>query len=146
MVKPRPAADGGFPDVAAAADDYAGQLAAHDTSGNGVPAFDLVLLGVGPDGHCCSLFPDHPGTQVRDRSVIAVSDSPKPPPTRISLTFPALDAAREIWFVASGAAKADAVARALSGVDPVHVPSSAPRGTEHTLWLVDRDAAGGLPN
>jgi 6-phosphogluconolactonase len=144
-VHPMPAADAGFPDVEAAADDYAGRLAAHDTSGVGVPAFDVVLLGVGPDGHCCSLFPGHPGTQVRDRTVIAVHDSPKPPPTRLSLTFPALDAAREIWFVVSGEAKADAVARALSGVDAVQVPSSAPRGTEHTLWFVDEAAAAQLP-
>jgi 6-phosphogluconolactonase len=140
-----PASDAGFPDAEAAAADYAGTLAAHADSAAGVPAFDVVLLGVGPDGHCCSLFPDHPGTQVRDRAVIAVHDSPKPPPTRLSLTFPALDAAREIWFVASGESKADAVARALRGVDAVHVPSSAPRGRDRTRWLVDADAAAQLP-
>lgn len=142
-VHPMPASDAGFPDVEAAAEAYAGTLAAH--ADGGVPEFDLVLLGVGPDGHCCSLFPDHPGTRVRDRAVIPVHDSPKPPPTRMSLTFPALDAAREIWFVASGDSKADAVAHALSGVDPVHVPSSGPRGQDRTLWLLDRQAAAKLP-
>jgi 6-phosphogluconolactonase len=144
-VHPMPASDAGFPDAEAAAAWYAGELAAR-AADSSVPAFDVVLLGVGPDGHCCSLFPGHPGTRVRDRSVIAVHESPKPPPVRTSLTFSALDAAREIWIVASGESKADAVARALSGVDPVQVPSSAPRGRERTLWLVDKDAAAKLPN
>jgi 6-phosphogluconolactonase len=142
-VHPMPASDAEFPDAEAAAEWYAGELAARAVGGS-VPEFDVVLLGVGPDGHCCSLFPGHPGTEVRDRPVIAVHDSPKPPPTRTSLTFAALDAAREIWFVASGSGKAEAVAKALSGVDPVNVPSSAPRGTERTLWLVDEDAAAQL--
>jgi 6-phosphogluconolactonase len=143
-----PAADAGFgDDVEAAADSYAAELAAAVPGGNdgGIPQFDVVLLGVGPDGHCASLFPGHPGTRVRDASVIAVHDSPKPPPIRISLTFPALDAAREIWFVVSGEGKADAVARALSGADPVEVPSAGPRGSERTLWLIDQDAAAKLP-
>jgi 6-phosphogluconolactonase len=144
-VHPMPASDSGFPDPEAAAAWYAGELAARAADST-VPAFDVVLLGVGPDGHCCSLFPDHPGTRVHDQAVIAVHGSPKPPPTRLSLTFPTLDAAREIWFVASGSGKADAVARALSGVDPVHVPSSAPRGRQRTLWLVDQDAAAKLPS
>lgn len=142
-----PASDAGFgADAAAAADSYAAELARAAGGGDGaVPAFDLVLLGVGPDGHCASLFPGHPGTQVLDTSVIAVHDSPKPPPTRLSLTFPALDAAREIWFIASGAGKADAVAKALSSTDRVQVPASGPRGREHTLWLVDQEAAAQLP-
>jgi 6-phosphogluconolactonase len=76
--------------------------------------------------------------------VIAVHNSPKPPPTRISLTFPALDAAAEIWFVVSGAGKAHAVARALGGADRVHVPSAGPRGRQRTLWLLDPDAAAEL--
>ena len=143
-VHPMPASDAGFPSVEAAAAWYAGELAARASDGV-VPSFDVMLLGVGPDGHCCSLFPGHPGTQVVDQPVIAVHDSPKPPPTRLSLTFPTLDAAREIWFVASGSSKAEAVAHALSGVDPVHVPSSAPHGQDRTLWLVDEEAAAQLP-
>lgn len=142
-VHPMPASDAGFPDVEAAAASYAGELAARASDGT-VPAFDLALLGVGPDGHCCSLFPGHPGTQVRDRPVTAVHDSPKPPPTRISLTFPALDVTREVWFIASGSGKAEAVARAQAGIDAVSVPSSAPRGRDHTLWLVDEEAAAQL--
>jgi 6-phosphogluconolactonase len=143
-----PAADAGFgADVEAAAGAYAAELAAAAPGGgaHAVPAFDVVLLGVGPDGHCASLFPGHPGTRVLDTSVIAVHDSPKPPPTRISLTFPALDAASEVWFVVSGEGKADAVARALSGADRTEVPSAGPRGRQRTLWLVDQDAASKLP-
>ncbi len=142
-----PASDAGFgDDVDAAADSYAAELA-HAVGGNdgAVPAFDVMLLGVGADGHCASLFPGHPGTRVVDTSVIAVRDSPKPPPTRISLTFPALDAANEIWFVASGSGKAEAVERALSGAPREDVPSAGPRGRKRTLWLIDQDAATKLP-
>lgn len=136
-----PASDAGFPDAEAAAEAYAGELAAVAGGGEPVPPFDIVLLGLGPDGHCASLFPGHPGTQVVDRSVVAVHDSPKPPPDRLSLTFPSLDAAREIWFVASGTGKADAVSRALAGADRTEVPSAGPHGFERTRWLLDRDAA-----
>ncbi|WP_375475999.1 6-phosphogluconolactonase [uncultured Jatrophihabitans sp.] len=139
-----PSSDAGFPDAEAAAQSYASELAAVGGSGL-VPAFDVVLLGVGPDGHCCSLFPHHPGTRVLDTSVIAVHESPKPPPDRLSLTFTALDAAKQIWFVASGEGKAEAVAKALSGAERTEVPSAGPRGLERTLWLVDPDAAAQLP-
>ncbi len=146
---PMPASDAGFgDDLGAAADSYAAALAAvaGDAAGAGigVPAFDVVLLGLGPDGHCASLFPGHPGTRVLDTSVIGVRESPKPPPNRLSLTFPALDAAREIWFVAAGEGKADAVARALGGASREDVPSAGPRGTQRTLWLVDSAAAAQL--
>ena len=130
----------------AAADSYAAELAAAAPEGSVVPAFDVVLLGLGPDGHCCSLFPNHPGTRVLDKAVIGVRDSPKPPPERLSLTFPALDAAREIWLIASGDGKADAVAAALApGANREQVPSSGPRGTDGTRWLLDEPAAGKLP-
>lgn len=139
-----PASDAGFTTPEAAADAYAAELAAHG-GGASVPAFDVVLLGVGPDAHCASLFPGHPGTRMLDASVIAVHDSPKPPPTRLSLTFPALDAAAEVWFVVAGEGKADAVARAVGGASREEVPSAGPRGTSRTLWLVDRAAAAKLP-
>lgn len=142
-----PASDGRYADAEAAADAYAAELAGYvaGDSTDDVPRFDLVLLGVGPDGHCASLFPEHPGVYVDDVPVIAVHNSPKPPPTRLSLTFPALDAADEIWFIASGDGKAKAVAMALSGAGRVQVPSAGPRGRQRTLWLVDRDAAAQLP-
>jgi 6-phosphogluconolactonase len=138
-----PAADAGFADAEAAAASYAAELASASADGS-VPAFDVVLLGVGPDGHCVSLFPGHPGTRVQDTTVIAVHDSPKPPPTRLSLTFPALDAARQVWVIASCDGKAEAVARAIGGAPREDVPSAGPHGRERTLWLLDRDAASKL--
>jgi 6-phosphogluconolactonase len=147
-----PAADAEFgDDVEAAAAAYAADLAAAvpseqgGDSPNDVPQFDAVLLGIGPDGHCASLFPGHPGVYEQDAAVIAVHDSPKPPPTRISLTFRALDAANEVWFIAAGTSKAHAVARALGGADRVDVPSAGPHGRQRTLWLLDQDAAAELP-
>ncbi|GAB2466774.1 6-phosphogluconolactonase [Jatrophihabitans fulvus] len=137
-----PASDVGFDDAEAAADAY--QQAMLDAGGGSVPPFDVILLGLGPDGHCASLFPGHPGTQVTGRPVIAVHDSPKPPPDRLSLTFEGLDAAREIWLIASGDGKADAVAKAVGGDESL--PSARPRGRERTLWLLDEDAASQLPS
>ena len=149
LVHRMPAADSGFgDDVDAAAESYAAELAeavAPDQGDNDVPHFDVVLLGVGPDGHCASLFPGHPGVYENDAAVIAVHDSPKPPPTRLSFTFRALDAADEVWFIASGDSKADAVAAALSGAGRVQVPAAGPRGRHRTLWLIDRAAAAKLP-
>jgi 6-phosphogluconolactonase len=150
LVHRMPAEDSRFgEDVDAAAAAYAAELAAAADpacAGDDVPRFDAVLLGVGPDGHCASLFPGHPGVYERDAAVIAVHDSPKPPPTRLSLTFRALDAAAEVWFVAAGSGKAPAVALALSGASSIDVPAAGPRGRDRTLWLVDRAAAAQLPD
>ncbi len=77
--------------------------------------------------------------------VVGVDDSPKPPPQRITLTLPALAHAREVWLVVAGAAKADAVAAAIGGADPVDVPAAGARGREATVWLLDAAAAGALP-
>lgn len=135
---------GDDPDAAAAA--YARDLAARarpEDHGE-VPTFDVLMLGVGPDGHVASLFPEHPGLH-ETRSVVAVRHSPKPPPTRITMTFPTLGRAREVWFLASGEGKAGAVRNALSGAGHLQVPAAGPRGAERTLWLLDRDAAATLP-
>ena len=131
-----PATDGGLSldDAAAAYDDELG-----DT------VFDVCLLGLGPDGHVASLFPEHPSSQT-EGEVIAVRNSPKPPPDRLSLTLPVINRSAEVWFVVSGADKADAVALALSGAGPLQVPGAGAHGTTRTLWLVDRDAASQLPD
>ncbi len=144
---PMPASDGPYPDLDQAAAAYAEQLsrARRDDDPDELPNFDVLLLGVGPDGHCASLFPEHPSAYDDSGPVIAVRNSPKPPPSRISLSFQGLAAANEIWFVASGAGKAQAVALALSGAGRVQVPSAGPRGRFRTLWLVDRDAASRVP-
>ena len=127
-------------DVDAAAAGYAADLAAA-ASGLPVPVFDVLMLGVGPDGHVASLFPGHPGFAVTTGTAIAVRDSPKPPPTRISLTLPVLQTARQTWLIAAGEGKADVVARAVQG-EPL--PAGSVHGTERTLWLLDQAAAGKL--
>jgi 6-phosphogluconolactonase len=108
-----------------------------------VPAFDVLMLGIGPEGHVASIFPGSPAGQATG-SVVAVRNSPKPPPTRISLTFGALQAAREVWILASGAEKAEAVARAAGGASRDQVPAAGARGTQRTLFLLDEAAASKL--
>lgn len=138
--------DGDDPEAAAVR--YAGWLRAATTPGDrdGFPAFDIVLLGIGPEGHIASLFPGLPAVFEKDRPVLAVHGSPKPPPTRLTLTFPAIQAAREVWVLVSGGEKAEAVRHALSGAPQVDVPVAGARGREQTLFLVDRAAATSLPD
>jgi len=128
-------------DVDAAAAAYAQELSeAAGPGGALTPTFDIMMLGIGPDGHCASLFPGR-AEMYDDRPVVAVRNSPKPPPTRITLTMAALSRARELWFVAAGNDKARAVRDARSGADPVDVPAAGPEGIERTLWFVDEAAA-----
>jgi 6-phosphogluconolactonase len=139
--------DGDDPDAAAAR--YAAELATSARqcgapAGAAVPVFDVLMLGIGPEGHVASIFPDAPATRAAG-SVVAVRNSPKPPPTRLSLTFSAIQAAREVWILASGGEKADAVAEALSGVSPDKLPAAGARGLDRTLFLLDEQAATGMP-
>lgn len=103
--------------------------------------FDLVLLGVGPDGHIASLFPGFAQLHETVRKVVEVFDSPKPPPVRLSLTLPALNHADSVWFLVSGDEKSDAVARALGPGTLVGTPATGVRGIHETLWLLDDAAA-----
>jgi 6-phosphogluconolactonase len=146
-VHPMPASDGpdgGDPEAAAMR--YAADLrAATKPEDHGeVPSFDVLLLGVGPDGHVASLFPEMPALY-EDRPVVAVRGAPKPPPIRITMTLPTIRTAKEVWLVAAGAEKAPAARMALAGAGPVQVPAAGALGRYRTLWLLDRAAAAQLP-
>lgn len=122
-----------------AAEAYSTALREH---GSGF--FEVLMLGVGPDGHCASLFPGHPALHARDAVAVAVHDSPKPPPDRVTLTFEAMERCRAVWFIASGEGKAEAVARALADEGSVEeTPARGVRGDE-TVWWLDEDAASAL--
>jgi 6-phosphogluconolactonase len=109
---------------------------------------DILMLGIGPDGHVASLFPGHPGLDAAGVDAIAVHESPKPPPDRVSLTFEALNRAQAVWFLVSGEAKADAVRRALAEVAPGdaaaalrETPARGVTGRTETTWFLDAAAA-----
>lgn len=138
-VHPMPALSDEVRTPEASATLYAQELAAA-----GSPAFDVLLLGMGPDGHVASLFPGHQALGTQYASTVGVHGSPKPPPLRVSLTFDTIRAAREVWVVAAGAEKADAVASALGGASVTVTPAVGALGTERTLWLVDVAATGAL--
>jgi 6-phosphogluconolactonase len=108
------------------------------------PRLELIWLGVGEDGHCLSLFPGRPELEVGDRLVVAVHDSPKPPPDRVSLTLAALAGTERLLVLAAGAAKAEPVARARAGDDrlPITRAVAAVRAAGGSVtWLLDRAAA-----
>jgi 6-phosphogluconolactonase len=136
--------DGDDPEAAAAR--YAASLsrATRPEDHGPVPSFDILLLGIGPDGHVASLFPGLPALY-DERPVVAVRGAPKPPPTRLTLTLPAIKTASEVWILASGAEKAGAVRLALSGGGQVQVPAAGARGAQETLFLLDRAAAAEVP-
>lgn len=113
-------------------------------SGRRVPRFDVVLLGMGGEGHTLSVFPDSPAVHDEGHTVVAVHDCPKPPPTRVSLTLPVLAYADEAWVVAAGGAKADAVAGAVGGTPETALPVAGAARAGTTRWLLDREAAAQL--
>lgn len=138
------------PDQSTDAEDsalqYAATLKRHAGPGAPVPTFDVLLLGIGPDGHIASLFPELAGVHEQQATVVAVHGSPKPPPTRVSLTFPAVTAAREVWIVASGTSKAEAVRLMLDpAAGPLQIPAAGAHGLQRTLLLLDPEAAASLP-
>lgn len=134
QIHPMPGKDGkADPDEAAYS--YAQDL--------GDVVFDVCLLGVGEDGHVASIFPDHPSMDPSSATVIGVTDSPKPPSERISLTMKAINRSVAVWLLVSGAEKADAVAKSLAG--DWFLPAARVHGTDETLWFVDQAAASSVP-
>lgn len=149
-IHPMPPSDSEFgADINAAARAYEVMLAeaaamSDAERGEATPVFDVHLLGMGGEGHINSLFPHTAAVRETDRMVVAVTDSPKPPPQRITLTLPAVRRSRQVWLVVSGEAKAEAVAAGVAGADPDDWPAAGARGTEKTIWLLDSAAASQL--
>jgi len=139
-----PASDGPL-DLDAAAAAYEAEIAAAAPSHLSLPPFDIVFLGVGPDGHIASLFPDAEGVRERDRLVIPVRNSPKPPPERLSLTLPVINSSARVWMVLAGADKASALGLALAGASVDEVPVAGVRARRTTIFWIDQDAASEVP-
>ncbi|SDH20089.1 6-phosphogluconolactonase [Lentzea fradiae] len=141
--------DGKFgDDPEAAAEAYASLLAslARPEDHGDVPTFDVCMLGVGEEGHVASVFPDSPAVHEKERTVVAVRDCPKPPPTRVSLTLSSVRRAQEVWLMTTGEGKAAAVSMALSGTGEVQLPAAGATGQRRTLWLLDTAAAAAVPD
>ncbi|MBN9158573.1 MULTISPECIES: 6-phosphogluconolactonase [unclassified Microbacterium] len=123
------------------ADAYAAELARFGDAERPWPSFAVCFLGVGPDGHVASLFPDRPEITVSDAAVLPVRDSPKPPPERITLTRPVINASKRVWLVLTGAEKASALGLALAGANYENVPAAGAKGRKRTVFFVDEAAA-----
>ena len=104
-----------------------------------IPRFDLILLGMGPDGHTASLFPGHPAVEEKTRLVVRVDGAPKPPPSRVTFTLPLLNAARHVAFLVTGADKNAALRRVLNGDPSLPAARVAPR--DGTLAFLSDAAA-----
>lgn len=128
----------------ACANDYERQLRRLQPNEAGVPRFDLIWLGVGEDGHTLSLFPDNPALNEKHNLVVAVHNSPKPPPERISLTLNALWNVGDCLIIASGASKASALKLATkedSSLPIAQAVAAVNAGGGQVTWLVDKEAA-----
>lgn len=140
------AADGDGVSLDEAAAAYAAELARFgDAEHPAFPTFAVTLLGVGPDGHIASLFPDRDEIHDTDHTVLAVRDSPKPPPLRLTLTRPVLNASDRVWLLVAGAEKAGALGLILAGASFASVPAAGAKGTVRTVIIVDESAAGQVP-
>lgn len=139
-----PASDDGI-DMDAGAAAYAAELAGFPSDAGPWPSFDICFLGVGPDAHIASLFPDRSEIRVTDSAVVAVRDSPKPPSDRITLTRPVINSSQRVWMVMSGPDKAAALGLALAGASYQSVPAAGAKGRKRTIFFVDEAAAAQVP-
>jgi len=144
QIHPFPASDE-ITDIEEAADSYARDLQAAAPDGETHPRFDITFLGVGPDGHIASLFPDRDIANATDKTVIPVLNAPKPPPERLSLTFPVINSSIRIWMSLAGADKAPALGLALAGAATNEVPVAGIQGRRRTVFFVDQAAAAQVP-
>ncbi|MHA6668135.1 6-phosphogluconolactonase [Homoserinimonas sp. A447] len=140
---PFPASDQGY-DLDTAAERYSDELAAAGGD-SPQPHFDILLLGVGPDGHIASLFPERRDLVDAPGTVVAVRNSPKPPPERLSLTLTAINSAERVWIALAGADKASALGLALAGAGRYQLPVGAAEGRRKTVFFVDEAAAAEVP-
>lgn len=108
------------------------------------PIFDVTILGMGPEGHVDSIFPDSPAVNETTRLIVGVRDCPKPPPERLTFTLPAVRRSRHVLVVAAGMGKAEAVAQGLGGAKPSDWPVAGAIGLESTTYYLDVDAASQL--
>ncbi len=131
-----------------AAQQYTSTL--QSVCGESVPRLDLILLGMGPDGHTASLFPGHPEVvNPSEKLVAAVTNSPKPPPLRLTFTYKLINAAKNVIFLVAGADKAEMVKSVLGEETAVGFPPPAKLvqpSNGKLLWLLDKSAAQQLPN
>ena len=126
-------------DLDTAARDYEGELRRALGPGRGL---DLVLLGVGEDGHVCSLFPGHAALGETQRAALAIEDAPKPPPRRLTLTLPVLFAAERVVVAAAGRGKARALREALDDPESTLPIARVARHARNVVFLLDPEAAG----
>jgi 6-phosphogluconolactonase len=143
-VHPFAASDAGL-SLQEASDAYAAELIAHTPANAMMPHFDITFLGMGPDGHIASLFPERPGVRETASTVIPVTNSPKPPPERLSLTLPTINSSARVWLVVAGADKASALGLTLAGASINEVPAAGVQGRRKTLFFVDAEAAAEVP-
>ncbi|KAF2483926.1 hypothetical protein BDY17DRAFT_294649 [Neohortaea acidophila] len=135
-------------DVQEMADQYEKTLVSIFAARDSVklPLFDLILLGCGPDGHTCSLFPDHPLLRESDAWVLSISDSPKPPPKRITLSLPVVVHGVKIAFVATGGGKASVLKKIFETEEGSKLPCGLVNagGGEKVSWFCDAPALEGV--
>ncbi len=132
-------------DLEAGRSRYALELERFGEEGRQYPRFDIMFLGVGPDGHIASLFPGKPSVRVTDATVIAERHSPKPPAERLSLSLPVIRSSDRVWLVMAGADKASALGLTMAGASVDEVPAAGAQGRRRTVFFVDREAAAEVP-
>lgn len=124
--------------VTKVADDYEVAIRREFRDTSEIPSFDLLLLGIGPDGHTASLFPNHPLLNVTNRLVTHIVDSPKPPPKRVTMTYPLINKARNSIFTVPGKGKADILKKIFE--DKLDLPAARVEST-NVYWLFDKESA-----